>query len=107
MLASGSLLAISSCEDHDVKFLLSDSFTDSHDNPVLPSTVNEIRSESFCLTAGWPILTAMAFATPDNKNVAVIFNEADIDVSISFYTNDISEELNFLIAGRAIQSLIF
>ncbi len=132
-------LAVGSCTDAPAP-----SFTllaDTSDG-VVPNDSSEVRStglfsspsshaaggggrgSDLCLTAGWPLLTGVAFSVPlprqgqqgQQQVTVVLMNEADTALTVTLYDSgngggdDGSTQgqvLSFDIAGRAIQSLVY
>ena len=64
------------------------------------------KSADLCITAGWPMLYAVAFENEDKNNVVVIMNEADIhtEILLQDFTHG---DMRFGINGRSMQTLIY
>lgn len=72
------------------------------------SVSGELKSKSadLCITAGWPMLYAVAFENDQKNNVIVIMNEADIHTEILL--QDFSHgDIRFGINGRSMQTLVY
>ena len=66
----------------------------------------EVRTPhlQLCMTAGWPMLTSVAFITPDDKRVFVVMNEADDTASIALFDEERdSKPLGFSIDAKSMQ----
>ena len=70
----------------------------------------EIRAQgvgNFCLTAGWPMLTTVAFKT-EQHTVVVVMNEADLPTSVLLLDESRhNKPMAFAIDARSIQTIVY
>ena len=65
-----------------------------------------VESQDFCLTAGWPFLSAVAFQTPQDEIVVVVMNEAPVGTSMNL-VDEAGLELDLDVPAHAIQSIVY
>lgn len=78
-------------------------------SPSLFADDTKEEKEQFCVTAGWPFLSAIAFTDPSavKKTVLVVINEADSGTHIVLKDMKSMQELWFGINAHSIQTLLY
>ena len=97
----GALLHLETCDYNKKNIAPSQIFTGSVATGELKNKVYDL-----CVTAGWPMLYAVAFENVEKTNVVVIMNEADIksEIILQDFTHG---DIRFGINGRSMQTLIY
>jgi len=97
----GALLQLVSCDYSKKNIAPSQIFTASIATGELKA-----KSADLCITAGWPMLYAVAFENEEKNNVLVIMNEADIhtEILLQDFTHG---DMRFGINGRSMQTLVY
>jgi hypothetical protein len=97
----GALLQLVSCDYSKKSIPLAQIFTASIATGELKA-----KSADLCVTAGWPMLYAVAFENVEKNNVVVIMNEAEIhtEILLQDFTHG---DMRFGINGRSMQTLVY
>ncbi len=64
-------------------------------------------STEYCLTAGWPFFSSVAFCTPEGETVIVVLNEADEDVPFRVVSEPLNMQFETSIPLKSIQTYVF
>ena len=99
----GALMLMEKCGGTDEKSEVRQQFHWTSNGELV---AHALYAADYCVTSGWPLLSAVAFRDPSEQTVVVLMNEADAATRITV-KDDAGAEIFFASPAHSIQSLVF